>query len=139
MKKYIFAYLLLILLFMVGCQNSKPQEYMDESTYESPFDKNTIVMFYGLNSSSARIDDIEKIKELTELVNKAEFIKCTDTIDPLLYLSIQFYEKEGVRSYHIDKNNIIKLSDGTFAKAKNINFDMLYSIYKDYQTKINVK
>ena len=134
MKKYIFVYLLLILLFMGGCQSSEVQEDMDEST-----DKGTIVIGYGLNSFAAVIDDIEKIKELTELFNKAEFIKCTDKIDLLLSLSIQFYEKEGVRTYYIDKNNIIKLSDGTFAKAKNINFDMLYSIYKDYQTKINVK
>ncbi len=129
MKRHIIVYLLLILLFIGGCQNSKTQKNTD---------KRAVVIGYGWNNFAAIIDDIEQIEQLTELFNKAEFIKCMDTIQQP-WLSIQFYEKEGVRLYHIDKNNTIKLGDDNFAKSKNINFNMLYTIYNDYLIKSNDK
>ncbi len=66
--------------------------------------------------------------------NAAEFEK-SDTAMVPEYISVSFYGEKGITRFKIDYNDVIKLSDDSYVKSKQISFGELYSIFRDYSTK----
>lgn len=130
MKKFItilFTIILIsILLFIIRINNTSRAEKIKNTS--------TITIGYGLNSYVAIIKNSQEIKQLEDMFNKANY-SASDKNIKLPYLSISFSNKNTSSLFYIDKNDTIKLEDGTYVKSNEIHFEELYLIFNEYSTK----
>ncbi len=125
-KSSIFLICIALITFgMCGCKDESEKK-LENTT--------SVVIGYGSNSYAALISDKDQIKKLEDLFNGAEFTK-TDTEIQQPYLSIAFNGEKISTSYYIDEKDVIKTGNGIYSKSKQINFEDLYSIFKQYLSK----
>lgn len=116
---------IILVLYMACYKNSLPKTIENSSQ---------VTILYTISSHIAILTDQKEIKKLENLFNDAEFEK-SDTAMVPEYISVSFYGEKGITRSRIDYNDVIKLSDDSHVKSKQISFGELYSIFRDYSAK----
>lgn len=97
-----------------------------------------IVIGYSYSHAMHIISDQEKIKEIEDLFNGAEFSECIIPIKHP-FLHITFYGQKSITRFFIDDNNVIRLADGRHVKSNQLNYDNIMTIYSAYKKSLLTK
>jgi len=116
------------MLTISGCQSPSIKENEDMINIEKIENTTQIVIGYGTNSYVVIIKDKEKIKQLEDLFNGAEFTKSDDSIQQP-FLRISFSAEKNSTQFCIDDNDVVRFGDDTYIKSQQISFSNLHSIF----------
>lgn len=137
MKKtrLILLFLIIFTVTLTGCASSSGSS-SDTSTVNQADTTEYVLLGYPLSNYLAWIKDKQEITKLTDLFYNAEYIKSDIEPDPEgLWMEVLFHKKNASTTFYIYKNDVIKKTDGSLVKSKDISFKKIHDMFEDYHMK----